>query len=45
MDEKTKQLLRIDASRLDALNSILLDPEMTVINYFIKVVDKYGTPE
>ncbi len=45
MDEKTRQLLRIDASRLDALNSILIDPDMTVINDFIKVVDKYGTPQ
>lgn len=45
MDEKIRQLLRIDPSRLDALNSILLDPGMTVINDFLKVVDKYGTPE
>jgi hypothetical protein len=45
MDEKIRQLLRIDASRLDALNSVLLDPGMIVINDFLKVVDKYGTPE
>ncbi len=45
MDEKTRNLLKIDASRLDALNSVLLDPNMTVVNDFIKVVDKYGTPE
>lgn len=45
MDEKIRQLLKIDASRLDALNSILLDPDMTVVNDFLKVVDKYGTPE
>jgi hypothetical protein len=45
MDEKIRQLLRIDPSRLDALNSLLLDPDMTVINDFLKVVDKYGTAE
>ncbi|MFZ2096893.1 MAG: hypothetical protein WAV05_09665 [Anaerolineales bacterium] len=44
MDEKIRQLLRIDPSRLESLNSILIDPEMTVINDFLKVVDKYGTP-
>ena len=45
MDEKIRRLLRIDPSRLDALNSLLLDPDMTVINDFLKVVDKYGTAE
>ena len=45
MDDKTRQLLQIDASRLEALNSILLNPNLSVINDFIKVVDQYGTPE
>lgn len=45
MDEKIRQMLRIDPSRLEALNSILLNPDMTVINDFLKVVDKYGTPD
>jgi hypothetical protein len=45
MDEKIRQLLKIDTSRLDALNSILLDPDMTVVNDFLKVVEKYGTPD
>lgn len=45
MDEHIRQLLRIDPSRLEALNSILLDPDMTVINDFLTVVDKYGAPE
>ena len=45
MDEKIRQLLKIDPSRLDALNSILLNPDMRVINDFLKVVEKYGTPE
>jgi hypothetical protein len=45
MNENLRQLLKIDHSRLDSLNSILLDPNMKVINDFLKVVDKYGTPE
>jgi hypothetical protein len=45
MDERTRQLLRIDPARLEALNTVLLDPNMVVINDFIDVVDKYGTPE
>jgi hypothetical protein len=45
MDEKIRQLLRIDHSRLDALNAILLNPDMKVINNFLEVVEKYGTPE
>jgi hypothetical protein len=45
MDENIRQLLKIDPSRLDALNSILLNPDMTVVNDFLKVVEKYGTPE
>ena len=45
MDEKLRQLLRIDHSRLDALNAILLDPDMKVINNFLEVVGRYGTPE
>ena len=45
MDEKIRQLLRIDPTRLDALNSILLDPDMKIINNFLEVVEKYGTPE
>jgi hypothetical protein len=44
MDENWRQLLRIDPSRLESLNSILLDPDMVVINNFLKVVEKYGTP-
>jgi len=45
MDEKIRQLLRIDHSRLDALNEILLNPDMKVINNFLEVVNKYGTPD
>ncbi len=45
MDENIRQLLRIDPSRLEALNSILLNPDVIVINDFLKVVEKYGSPE
>jgi hypothetical protein len=44
MDEKLRQLLRIDPTRLEGVNSILLNPDMTVINNFLQVVEKYGTP-
>jgi hypothetical protein len=44
MDEKIRQRLKIDPSRLESLNSILLDPDMRVINDFLEVVGKYGTP-
>ncbi len=45
MDDNLRNLLKIDASRLEALNTILLDPQMIVINDFLAVVEKYGTPE
>jgi len=45
MNENIRQLLTIDKSQLDALNSILLDPDMIVINNFLDVVARYGTPE
>jgi hypothetical protein len=45
MNESIRQRLKIDASRLDALNAILIDPDMIVVNDFLEVVDKYGTPE
>ena len=45
MNENIRQLLTIDKSRLDALNSILVDPDMIVINNFLDVVARYGTPE
>ncbi len=37
--------LTIKPDRLDAINSILLNPDMEVINDFLAVVEKYGTPE
>ena len=37
--------LTINPSKLDAINNILLNPDMDVINDFLAVVEKYGTPE
>jgi len=45
MSEDLRQRLRISYDRLDAINSILLDPDMQVVNDFLNVVTKYGTPE
>jgi hypothetical protein len=45
MNERTRQLLKIDTSRLDDINAVLLDPETRVVNDFLEVVARYGTPE
>jgi len=37
--------LKIPTKRLDEINSVLLSPDMRVVNDFLKVVEKYGTPE
>jgi len=37
--------LKITSDKLDAINEILLNPEMEVISDFLEVVAKYGTPE
>ena len=40
-----RYLLAIPHDRLDAINNILLDPDEKVMNNFLAVVAKYGTPE
>ncbi len=40
-----RKLLEIPQSRLEEINSILLNPDTRVINQFWEVVKKYGTPE
>src|SRR5512139_1039151 len=45
MDETLRQMLKIPYDRLDSLNAVLLDPDMQVVNNFLEVVGKYGTPE
>ncbi len=37
--------LKIAPDRIDAINEILLNPDMKIINEFLDVVQKYGTPE
>jgi hypothetical protein len=44
MSEDIRKLLEIPASRLAAINEILLDPDMQVVNNLLEVVNKYGTP-
>ncbi len=45
MDQKYRDLLAIPQNRLDAINAVLLDPHSKVMNAFLDVVAKYGTPE
>ena len=45
MDEKVRNLVKIPTDRLDAINDILLNPDMKVMDDFFEVVSKYGTPE
>jgi len=45
MEHQIRQRLKIPYDRLDDINDILLDPEMQVVNDFLDVVAKYGSPE
>jgi hypothetical protein len=45
MDDKLRDLLEIRHNRLDAINEVLLNPDTKIINSFLEVVKKYGTPE
>ncbi len=40
-----RKKLEISADRLAAINAVLLNPDMQVMNDFLAVVEKYGTPE
>jgi hypothetical protein len=42
---KLQERLKISPDRLDAINEVLLNPDSIVIEEFLKVVEKYGTPE
>jgi hypothetical protein len=44
MSGDLRKLLRIPDDRLESINQILLDPDSRVINQFLEVVQKYGTP-
>jgi hypothetical protein len=45
MDKDLLHLLAIPSSRLDAINAVLLDPGEKVMDNFLAVVAKYGTPD
>ena len=45
MDKNIRERLKISPDRLEAINEILLTPDMRVVNHFFDVVSKYGTPE
>ncbi|HEX9029442.1 MAG TPA: hypothetical protein VF823_09740 [Anaerolineales bacterium] len=44
MDEQLRQLLKIPYDRLDDINAVLLNPDTRLVNDFLAVVEKYGTP-
>lgn len=37
--------LRISPGRIDEINALLLDPDSQVVGAFMRVVEKYGTPQ
>lgn len=43
--KQLQQLLKIPYNRLDDINAVLLDPDSRVIEPFLDVVSKYGTPD
>jgi len=45
MTDNLRQRLAIPPERLDAINAMLLNPDERVINDFLAVVAKYGSPE
>ena len=45
MDNDLRKRLVIPTDRLEAINSVLLDPDEKVISDFLQVVAKYGNPE
>ena len=45
MPQDLRSLLKIPYERLDEINAILLNPDERVINDFLAVLEKYGTPE
>ena len=45
MNEDLRERLAIPHKRLDEINNILLDPDERVVNDFLEVIARYGTPE
>ena len=45
MKNQLKMLLQIPYQRIDEINATLLDPDSRVVNDFLQVVEKYGSPD
>lgn len=45
MSDDLRELLRIPTDRLEAVNAVFIDPDTRVVNEFLAVVAKYGTPK
>lgn len=45
MMSELRNLLKIEHSKLDAINKFLLDPDNPMINKFLGIIEKYGGPE
>ena len=45
MTNDIRSKLQIDIKRLDEINNFLVEQDNKIINDFLKVVEKYGTPE
>ena len=45
MNDDLRDLLAIPADRLININKMFLDPDTQVVNDFLEIVSKYGTPE
>ncbi|RCK76087.1 MAG: hypothetical protein ANABAC_0238 [Anaerolineae bacterium] len=44
MTEDIRQRLKIEPGKLDEINAVLLDPSTEIIQQFLDIVNKYGTP-
>lgn len=44
MDEELRQMLKIPYDRLDDINRLLLNPDTRLVNDFLAIIEKYGTP-
>lgn len=44
-NEQLRQMLMIPYDRLDEINTLFLNPDTRVVNDFLRVVEKYGSPE
>ncbi|MBL7199054.1 MAG: hypothetical protein ISS56_02800 [Anaerolineae bacterium] len=45
MSRELQERLQIPVDRLDEINALLLDPDAPVVQAFLEVVSRYGTPE